>query len=510
MVIKKSIGVTESEHRLVKLGEKVFMGLWSYPNPQIETSPGFKELCDLLVVCGDTVLVFSDKNIKYNENKPPLVAWQRWEREAVIKSIKQLHHAENIIRDHPEKIWLNKNQRLPVSIPSKNTLKIHLICVANGATEACRKFFGSGCSGSLRFSSFMDVMPGVAEFSAMSKEKQDEYLLDHLFTVHDYYPTKTFVHILDDYAFPFILNELDTLTDFVTYLTKKEAFVRETPVIYTGEEDLLYRYFHSFDEKNQCHNFLSEENENSKFVMCCFCEEDWDRFKKSREYLSGRRENIPSYFWDALVQESAACALNDTTQIIYQSNPCDKDIALRYMAMEDRLSRRLFSKAMLTSISRCEPDQIRMTAFLSKITPNLMYIFLQVDNQRDKTYTEYIERRRVLLASYINFAKAKCTTENLQVNKFVGIAIEPPKHRRVSGNELVYAEFKDWSESEQKRWEEERLKQGVFRRPISEWNHTIEKEWPDSDKPRKIGVNEKCPCGSGKKYKKCCGSVLKN
>ncbi|MBQ6907461.1 MAG: SEC-C domain-containing protein, partial [Clostridia bacterium] len=24
----------------------------------------------------------------------------------------------------------------------------------------------------------------------------------------------------------------------------------------------------------------------------------------------------------------------------------------------------------------------------------------------------------------------------------------------------------------------------------------------------KIGRNDPCPCGSGKKYKKCCGSVL--
>ena len=23
--------------------------------------------------------------------------------------------------------------------------------------------------------------------------------------------------------------------------------------------------------------------------------------------------------------------------------------------------------------------------------------------------------------------------------------------------------------------------------------------------PKKVGRNEKCPCGSGKKYKKCCG-----
>jgi uncharacterized protein YecA (UPF0149 family) len=29
---------------------------------------------------------------------------------------------------------------------------------------------------------------------------------------------------------------------------------------------------------------------------------------------------------------------------------------------------------------------------------------------------------------------------------------------------------------------------------------------PASDEPRiKVGRNEPCPCGSGKKYKKCCG-----
>ena len=510
MTIEKSKGLTESEHRLVKLGERVFMGLWSYPNPQIETSSGFKELCDLLVVCGDTVLVFSDKNIKYNEAKAPLVAWQRWERKAVLESINQLHHAENIIRDHPEKIWLNKNQRLPVSIPSKNKLKIHLICVANGATDACKKFFGAGCTGSLKFSNLKDErIIDCKAFLCMSQNNQEEYLADNIFTTCDYDKSKTFVHVFDDYSFPFVLRELDTLTDFVKYLNEKEKFIRKYYVMYTGEEDLLYRYFHNFDLENQCHIFFPKEGEDKQIDLFCFCEEDWDSFKKSREYLSGRRDNKPSYFWDKLVQDSAICALNDTTQIIYQSNPCDKDIALRYMAMEDRLSRRMFSKAMLTSISRCEPDQIRTTAFLSKITPNLMYIFLQVDNLRDKTYTEYIERRRTLLASYINFAKAKCTTENLQIDKFVGIAIEPPKHRRVSGNELVYAEFKDWPESEQKIWETERIKHGVFRRPIREWNHAIEKEWPDSDMPRKIGVNEKCPCGSGKKYKKCCGSVLK-
>ena len=108
MKIIRSEGVTPSENRLVKLGERVFMGLWSYPNPMFLTSSGYNELCDLLVICGDNVLVFSDKNIKFSEEAYLLVAWKCWERKAILASIKQLHHAENIIRDHPELIWLNK------------------------------------------------------------------------------------------------------------------------------------------------------------------------------------------------------------------------------------------------------------------------------------------------------------------------------------------------------------------------------------------------------------------
>lgn len=35
-------------------------------------------------------------------------------------------------------------------------------------------------------------------------------------------------------------------------------------------------------------------------------------------------------------------------------------------------------------------------------------------------------------------------------------------------------------------------------------NIAIMREHANDPKPRKIGRNEKCPCGSGKKYKYCC------
>ncbi len=48
----------------------------------------------------------------------------------------------------------------------------------------------------------------------------------------------------------------------------------------------------------------------------------------------------------------------------------------------------------------------------------------------------------------------------------------------------------------------------------SERRREITKQWRESKQFRntekKIGPNDPCPCGSGKKYKKCCGKKLRN
>lgn len=509
MTIEKSKGLTESEHRLVKLGEKVFMGLWSYPNPMMLTSSGFQELCDLLVICGDTVLIFSDKNIKFNETKGWFVGWKRWEKHAILESIAQLHHAENIIRQRPDMVWLNSKQRLPVNIPDKTQMKIHLICIANGATEVCKKFFGAECTGSLRFSNIKEEKNiDYKTFSDMPQNAQEEYLSDNIFTTHDYDKTRTFVHVFDDYSFPFVLNELDTLTDFVKYLNEKERFIRCIPTNYTGEMDLLYQYIHNFDQERKCHTFLSKEEAENGTIECHVPEYDWEEFKKSSRYLSRSRANRPSYFWDQLVEESAICALDGSMKAIYKTSPDSEDVVLRYMAMEDRLSRRVLSNSIFSAIKKCGPDQVCLSVFLSNATADLLYVFLQVDTVRTTSYTEYVSRRRDLLGVYINFAKAKCTAENLNINKIIGIAIEPPKYRKVTSSDLVLVNFRGWPKQEQEFWNAERIKQGVLTQPIGKWFQNMEAEWPYGIRPIKIGVNDKCPCGSGKKYKKCCGNVL--
>jgi hypothetical protein len=64
--IYRSKGSTASERLLADLGEQAFLNLWSYPNLFYDKKQGGmgdgKELCDMLVVCGDDVIIFSDKS----------------------------------------------------------------------------------------------------------------------------------------------------------------------------------------------------------------------------------------------------------------------------------------------------------------------------------------------------------------------------------------------------------------------------------------------------------------
>ena len=97
--IQKADGLNESEKKLANLAEGSFLSLWSYPNLFIDKGDG-KELCDLLVIFGNHVLIFSDKSIDYQDIANENVAWKRWYKKAVRKSADQIYGAERWLREH--------------------------------------------------------------------------------------------------------------------------------------------------------------------------------------------------------------------------------------------------------------------------------------------------------------------------------------------------------------------------------------------------------------------------
>ena len=85
--IRRASGTTTSERYLAWLAEHSFLDLWSYPNvyrdvPIRGGQVMGKEVCDLLVVCGDHVLIFSDKTVGWPKHADSSAAWSRRYRHA--------------------------------------------------------------------------------------------------------------------------------------------------------------------------------------------------------------------------------------------------------------------------------------------------------------------------------------------------------------------------------------------------------------------------------------------
>src|SRR4051794_40927056 len=107
-------GLTPTEQFLKQLGEHSFLRFWSHANPH--RAPG-KELCDLLVVCGNYVVLFSDKSVAYQFDRDQLTAWGRWYREAIEESARQLSGAERHLLQQRAKIYKDRACTVPLSLP---------------------------------------------------------------------------------------------------------------------------------------------------------------------------------------------------------------------------------------------------------------------------------------------------------------------------------------------------------------------------------------------------------
>lgn len=131
--------MTESERCLHRLTRRSFLSLWC--NPAVYCDQGRigraghgKELCDLLVVFGDDVLIFSDKECGYPRVRDARGAWSRWYRKAIEESAGQLYGAERWLRKYPNRVFVDRGCTRPLlaGLPTRGAARYHRIVVARG------------------------------------------------------------------------------------------------------------------------------------------------------------------------------------------------------------------------------------------------------------------------------------------------------------------------------------------------------------------------------------------
>lgn len=374
--ITRSQGVNRSEAILSALCEKAFLPLWCYPNTYLGKN---KELCDLLVVFGKDIVVFSDKDRAFPNTGDEQCDWSRWKRHSVEKSIEQLVRAARWLEKHPDQVYLDAKcgTRFPYTIELGS--RIHLVVVARNSKSRCRSFFGGG-SGSL-------IMLG-----GESVEGQP----DPPFSIRGNVDGR-FIHVFDEVTLPIVLNELDTASDFLAYLTNKEvAFASGAISRSTGEEETLAFYLRSSVDGSARRQFVQPPAGSTLVIG----EGHWDEVSSSRRFRNYSRARGVSVLWDDLLSTFGQLLLAEEAPNPFQLTFGQLEHLGRTLASENRFSRLLLSTALLQMHQQAPSDDSAERRILSRHFPDVEYAFVLFPRDECNGEDEYRDVRRKHLMAY--------------------------------------------------------------------------------------------------------------
>jgi hypothetical protein len=442
-VIKRGLGRSATEKKLAALADKLFLNLWTYPN--LYTKDG-KELCDVLVVCGGDVLIFSDKDITWQKHRDFEIAWSRWYRGAIEESVAQIRGAERYLREHPDELYLDAacTQKFPLVLPPLERRRIHRIAIALGAAEACAEHHKA----SLGYFPICPDLKGASHIQTAA----DDFVR---FAIGDVNPEGDFVHVFNEPALELLARELDTVTDFVRYLTRRERIMRSGRLLtLNGEHDLLGHYLTSGGPDDE-HDFaLPGDGEGKKVEKLLIPSGTFAGLAQHPGYKARKKADEISYTWDNLLTLFTTSIIEGEAECTSGEEPtaAEAEVGLRSMALELRLRRRLLGAFVADAMKTAEAN--KHDHFARQMLPGkhsadgaVAYTFLVLAHHGEApgdAYSEYRERRRAMLKGYaLNMLK-----DHRALRRAVGIGIDasPKVTGRVGGSEDFYAvEVDTWT-----------------------------------------------------------------
>ncbi|MCB9421429.1 MAG: SEC-C domain-containing protein [Ardenticatenaceae bacterium] len=250
------------------------------------------------------------------------------------------------------------------------------------------------------------------------------------------------------------------------------------------------------------HDFVFPSDISGVFIDEGF----WENFTQRPERKAQIAANRISYSWDALIETFNKHILDNT---LYRSSHPDIDSSekiMRFLARESRTRRRLLANSLHELIGKTPLDQRATRIMTPSKEGDPFYVFLLLPHLEGIAYEEYREGRG-------RFLEACCMVTKLKfphANDIVGIATETGLNEHRS-EDAIYLDASIWGPAQQA--EAQSLQNDLGLLTETKMFHDTIYEYPDLShrksnqrrNTKKIPRNSLCPCGSGKKYKKCCG-----
>ncbi len=469
--IIRGTGFTETEKYLARLAEHTFLNLWSYPNVHrdeiVNGQRAGREICDLLVVCGEHVIIFSDKDIGWT-GRDIQQSWSRWYRKAVIEGSQQLYGAEKWIRNNPNRIFTDVRceQPLPVGIPASPI--IHLVLVTHGAEQACSDSF-DGDSGSFMIAPTEQEMRGAVPF-----------------IIGDVDPSRTFIHILNNANLDIVMLEFDTITDFTNYLAEKTSLVRSGRLVTAaGEEELVAYYLTHMVSKDR-HGFPHPKNRAWEASdRLALSSGHYKSMSLNPQYLAKKEADKISYLWDHLIEVFTKYLLKGTT-IVPQGERFDLKqhaLGVRYMAQEPRVMRRMLGGCIDGMMKKSHLQDKTFGCMLpaNDHPDETGYVFLTLAHLKSHFvggYEQYRQTRSSMLSAYCLCILKK----NPFLKRIVGIASEPVPQsgelRTTSEDMALVRQPEQWTDDLENELNRLQTHHDIFREDRTTFQHVGVQEYP--------------------------------
>jgi len=234
---------------------------------------------------------------------------------------------------------------------------------------------------------------------------------------------KGFVHFFDEISLNIIMKELDTITDFVNYLSRKEYLYSSRDqaefLIEGGEEDLLAFYL------------TNDESFDTKADLISLDSDLWSTLKLSKEYSNWRSFIARSEFWDNMI-ELLIKDYRDGT-LFGHTEYENFDLLIRTMAKESRASRAELSDAF-ADFYRNPKTRARF----ARASSGVGYVFLTTKRDEEREF-----RRDELIGRSLIVRKYMADTRIV-----IGIATEKNDGKQEYSFDHVYLDFisfpKEW------------------------------------------------------------------